>query len=261
MASNTRSQAKAQAAKREREGEDHLASATKPGRDGSETQKAPRALDDVDVDVTTDRVDLPKTLTAAHGVIKTLHRKCRVYKAENESLDAEVGRLKALLLRDGDADDAAPFEGFGSDDDLSVARALSPDDERCLRICHLAQEKRLWKTFDVADTVDKLHVVVAKLELSHDGDDAPGLRVEMSELVEKLSAQLSRAASVDGDAAPWQLRGCESAAQCYDVTSRLTLERILYGRRGLSLTNGPTTPFKPTMRWNWRSGAGAASVS
>ena len=218
MASRTRSQALA--AKRDREGEDHLASATKPGRDGSETQKAPRALDDVDVDVTTDRVDLPKTLPAAHIVIKTLHRKCRAFKAENESLDAEVGRLKALLLRDGDADDAAPFEGFGSDDDLSVARALSPDDERCLRICHLAQEQRLWTTWRVQDTVDELHVVAAKLELSHDGDDAEGLLVERSELVAKLSEQLSRAAFVDGDAAPWQLRGCESAAQCYDVTSR-----------------------------------------
>ena len=220
MASSTRSQAKAQAAKREREGEDFLASATKPGRDGSETQKAPRALDDVDVDVTTDRVDLPKTLTAAHGVIKTLHRKCRVYKAENESLDAEVGRLKALLLRDGDADDAARFEGFGSDDDLSVARTLLPEYAECLQICALAKKKELWKTWGVKDTLDQLHVVAAKLELSHDGDDAQGLRVEMSGLVEKLSEQLSSAAFVDGDAAPWQLRGCESAAQCYDITSR-----------------------------------------
>ena len=258
MASNTRSQAKAQAAKREREGEDHLASATKPGRDGSETQKAPRALDDVDVDVTTDRVELPDNLPAAHVMIKSLHRDCRALKRENQTLEE---RLEALLLRDGDADDAARFEGFDSDDDVLAARALSPDDERCLRICRLAKEQRLWTTWCVQDTVDELHVVAAKLELSHDGDDAEGLLVERSKLVEKLSGQLSRAASVDGDAAPWQLRGCESAAQCYDVTSRLTLERILYGRRGLSLTNGPTTPFKPTMRWNWRSGAGAASVS
>ena len=221
MASNTRSQAKALAAKRDREGEDHLASATKPGRDGSETQKAPRALDDVDVDVTTDRVNLPNNLAAAHGVIKTLHRNCRALKRENKTLQE---RLDALLLRDND-DPALSFGGFGSDDDLSVARALSPDDERCLGICHLAQEPRLWKTWGVKDTVDELHLVAAQLELSHDGDDAQGLRVRRSELVEKLSEQLSSAAFVGDDASSWELRGCTSAAQCYDAASRFDIGR------------------------------------
>ena len=217
MASRTRSQA--QANKRDREGEDHLASATKPGRDGSESQKAARAVDDVDVDVTTDRVHLPNNLSAAHGVIKTLHRNCMALKREKKSLEE---RLNALLLRDND-DPALSFGGFDSDEDVSVARTLLPEYAECLQICALAKKKELWKTWDAQNTIDALHAVVTKL--SSDEGDAEQLRVEMSKLVAELRGKLSSAAFVGDDATECEKRGCSSAGEIYNVTSRFAIGR------------------------------------
>ena len=55
------------------------------------------------------------------------------------------------------------------------------------------------------------------------GDDAEGLRVEMSELVAEVREQLSSAAFIGDDATEWERRGCSSAGEIYDGASRIAI--------------------------------------
>ena len=136
---------------------------------------------------------------------------------------------------DDDDDDAQGFEAV--DDDASSPAplivapsvSLSREVNQLFEALARAKERRLWGTLQVARTLDSLYTVSRKLS-SGDGV-ASQLRTQRLALTETLESQLSRAASVgDDEVRGWVLRGCASAAECYDGSSK---DFGLHGKRGV----------------------------
>ena len=211
-------------------------STTKTGSRGSGTSKAPRKLDFDDA--ANDRADANSD--AALAMPADAGPEARAFiaamQSKMEQLQRKVAAMEGPRLQNDDDDDDA--WGFGSVDDdasspaplvVAPSLALSREVNQLFEALARATERRLWGTLKVARTLDSLHVVACKL-LSGDGV-ASQLRTQRLALTETLESQLSRAASVgDDEVRGWVLRGCASAAECYDGSSK---DFGLHGKRGV----------------------------
>lgn len=204
-------------------------STTKTGSRGSGTAKAPRklAFDDAEHDRSDANSDAALAMPADAGPEALAF--IAAMQSKMEQLQQQVAALKGPRPQiDDDDDDAQGFEAFEAfDDDASSpaplivppSLALSREVNQLFEALAKAKQRRLWSTHKVAQTLESLHVVAR--QLSRGNGVASQLRTRRLGLTETLRRQLSRAAFVDDDEAPgWIQRGCASAAECYDGSSK-----------------------------------------
>ncbi len=200
-------------------------STTKTGSRGSGTSKPRKlAFDDAEHDRSDANSDAALAMPADAGpealaLISAMQSKM-------EKLQRELAALKGPRPQIDDDDDDA--RGFGLvDDDASSSAplivapspALSREVNQLFEALAKAKQRRLWSTHTVARTLDSLHVVAR--QLSRGDGVASQLRTRRLGLTETLLSQLSRSAFVgDDEARGWVQRGCASAAECYDASSK-----------------------------------------